>query len=210
MFDVPAVVGVPLTVQPVKERPAGRAPPVIEQVYGAVPPVTPIVWLYGVLMTPFGRLDRVSVRPPLAVMVRLSGPLVFPCGLELSVTLRVMLEVPATVGVPLTVQPFRAKPAGRTPDVIVHAYGCVPPVMPIGSLYGTPTVPLGRLVNVSVTVPLSVIVRLTGPVTLCCGFDVSDAWMTRFAVPAVVGVPLTVHPLIDNPAGSVPVRTTQA
>ena len=81
---------------------------------------------------PFGRLDSVSVRPPLGLMVRLSGPLVLPCGFELSVTLSVMLEVPATVGVPLTMQLFSERPAGRTPDVIVHVYGCVPPVMPIG------------------------------------------------------------------------------
>ena len=114
------------------------------------------------------------------------------------------------VGVPTTVHPFSARPAGRTPDVIVHAYGCVPPVIPIGWLYGTPTVPFGRLVNVSVTAPFAVIVRLTGPVTRCCGFDASDTWITMFAVPGVVGVPLTVQPVSVNPAGRVPVRTVQA
>ena len=83
-------------------------------------------------MTPLGRLGCVRVRPPLAVMVKLSGPLVVPGGLELSVTERMTLEVPAVVGVPLTVQPVSERPAGRTPDVIVHAYGCSPPVIPIG------------------------------------------------------------------------------
>lgn len=39
--DEPWVVGVPLTVQPVSVRPAGKAP-VIEHVYGEVPPVAPI------------------------------------------------------------------------------------------------------------------------------------------------------------------------
>ncbi len=34
-------VGVPLTVHPVKESPAGNVP-VMEQVYGVVPPVVPI------------------------------------------------------------------------------------------------------------------------------------------------------------------------
>ena len=45
MFDVPAVVGVPVTVQlfGVNANPAGRAPTVTEQVYGVVPPVTPTV-----------------------------------------------------------------------------------------------------------------------------------------------------------------------
>ena len=42
-FAVPAVVGVPLIVQPVSARPVGRVPPVIVQRYGAVPPVTPMV-----------------------------------------------------------------------------------------------------------------------------------------------------------------------
>ena len=134
----------------------------------------------------------------------LIGPLVFPCGVELSVTYTVMLEVPAAVGVPLTMQPFSDRPAGRTPDVIVQAYGVVPPVMPIGSLYGMPTVPLGRLVNVSLTAPAAVIVRLSGPVTLCFGFDESVAVTVRFEVPAVVGVPLTTHPVNDSPAGRTP------
>jgi len=46
-FAIPAAVGVPLTVQvlDVKVKPAGSVPPVIEQLYGVVPPVTPIVSL---------------------------------------------------------------------------------------------------------------------------------------------------------------------
>jgi hypothetical protein len=43
-FDVPATVGVPLTTQPAPSvRPAGSAPDVIEQLYGDVPPATPMV-----------------------------------------------------------------------------------------------------------------------------------------------------------------------
>jgi hypothetical protein len=43
VFD-PAVVGVPLITQLAdKVRPAGKVPPVRVQVYGAFPPVTPIV-----------------------------------------------------------------------------------------------------------------------------------------------------------------------
>jgi hypothetical protein len=86
-FVVPAAVGVPLTVHPVSVRPAGNVPAVIVQAYGVVPPVTSIVPLYGVPTTPFGSVGDASVRPPpLVVMVTLSGPLVFPCGFELSVT----------------------------------------------------------------------------------------------------------------------------
>jgi hypothetical protein len=84
-FVVPATVGVPLTVHPVNVKPAGNVPAVIVQLYGDVPPVMSIVPLYGVPTTPFGRVGDASVRPPLAVIVKLSGPLVFPCGFELSV-----------------------------------------------------------------------------------------------------------------------------
>ena len=66
--------------------------------------------------------------------------------------------------------------------------------------------PLGRVVNVNLTAPLAVIVRLIGPVTLCFGFDASVAITVMFEVPAVVGVPVTVQPFAPsvNPAGNVP------
>ena len=38
-LDVPAVVGVPLMVLPFSDKPAGREPEVMDQIYGAVPPV---------------------------------------------------------------------------------------------------------------------------------------------------------------------------
>jgi len=89
-----------------------------------VPPVTPITWLYGVPTRPLGRLVSVSVNgpPPPVVIVRASGPLVLPCGLELSVTLTVMFDVPAVVGVPATVHPtgVSVNPAGNDPVVIEH------------------------------------------------------------------------------------------
>ena len=40
--EIPAVVGVPLMLQPSRERPTGRVPAVIEQAYGGTPPVTPM------------------------------------------------------------------------------------------------------------------------------------------------------------------------
>jgi hypothetical protein len=49
----PAVVGVPLIVQPAIERPAGNAP-VIEHAYGGVPAAAVMVALYAVPTVPFG------------------------------------------------------------------------------------------------------------------------------------------------------------
>jgi hypothetical protein len=43
--ELPAVVGVPLTEQPVKLRPAGSVPAAMEQAYGVVPPAASIVAL---------------------------------------------------------------------------------------------------------------------------------------------------------------------
>jgi hypothetical protein len=46
MVEVPAVVGVPLTTQAAdKVSPGGKLPAVCWQVYGAVPPTTPMVAL---------------------------------------------------------------------------------------------------------------------------------------------------------------------
>ena len=45
MFEVPGVVGVPLTVQPFSESPAGKVPELMEQLYGVVPPLAPIAAL---------------------------------------------------------------------------------------------------------------------------------------------------------------------
>ena len=63
--------------------------------------------------------------------------------------------------------------------------------------------PLGRLAKVSDRPPAGTIVRLSGPVTVCCGVDASVAVTVRFAVPGVVGVPLIVQLLCVNPAGRV-------
>jgi hypothetical protein len=122
-FTVPATVGVPLTRQPddVSVRPAGSVPFVIMQEYGDVPPVTPIVWLYGTFTVPFGSVDTVSINDAGSI-VRLTGPTVISCGLLESVAFTVKFTVPATVGVPLTRHPaaVSVSPAGSVPVVIVH------------------------------------------------------------------------------------------
>ena len=52
-------------------------------------------------------------------------------------------------------------------------------------------------------------VRLTGPVVVSTGLLESVGLTVRFAVPATVGVPLTTHPEIPRPAGSVPAVIAQ-
>ena len=212
---MPAVVGVPLTVQPagVSVSPRGSVPPVRVQVYGPVPPSTRIVAKYGVPTVPFSSVLNLRCRP--ALMVRDTGPLVLSAGFELSVTLTVRLVVPATVGVPLTVQLFGAsvRPAGRVvPPVMVQVYGPVPPVTPKGWLYGVPVEPFGRVgANVNPPPPPFVMVMLRGPLVVSCGFEESVTFTLKLEMPAVVGVPLTVQPagVSVNPAGSDPVVMVQ-
>src|SRR4051794_40264320 len=50
---LPATVGVPLTAHAVRLSPAGRAP-VMEQLYGVVPPVAVMLALYATPTVPFG------------------------------------------------------------------------------------------------------------------------------------------------------------
>ena len=114
----PAIVGVPLTVQPINDKPAGSVP-VIEHVYGVVPPLAAMVALYATPTWPLGK-----------VFVRLNGTgaitivsLALTCcaGVLESVTFIATVELPAVVGVPLTVQPLRLSPAGSVPAEIEHA-----------------------------------------------------------------------------------------
>ena len=85
----------------------------------------------------------------------------------------------------------------------------MPPFTPIVALYGVPTIPFGSVLSVSVS-PAGAIVIDSGPLTVCIGLLESVAFTVSAEVPAVVGVPLTVHPLIVSPAGSVPAVTAQA
>ena len=62
--------------------------------------------------------------------------------------------------------------------------------------------PFGRLASVSVRFPGLVMVILSGPFVLSCGFDESVTLSLTLEVPAVVGVPLMVQLLCANPAGS--------
>src|SRR5882757_9000503 len=145
------------------------------------------------------------------MMVRLTGPVTLCCGFDASVAWMVMFDVPATVGVPVTVQLFgvNANPAGSVPTVTVQVYGVVPPVTPTVPVYGVPTTPLGRLASVSVRFPGVVIVIWSGPVTVCCGVDASVTCSVMFVIPAKVGVPLMVQLFCVNPAGRGPTVVVQ-
>jgi hypothetical protein len=207
--DVPAMVGVPVTTQPApRVSPAGSVPAVITQLYGAVPPETPIVPLYGVPTVAAG--GEVMVSVPAAATVMLSGPVTVSAGLLESLAFTCSVEVPAVVGVPLTTQLAESvSPAGRVPPVCTQLYGAVPPETPMVALYGTPTVAPGSVDNVSVS-PLGRTVRLTGPVIVLIGLLESVAVTVRFDVPAVVGVPVMAQPAPSvNPAGNVPLTMRQ-
>jgi hypothetical protein len=139
--EVPAAVGVPLTVQPVSVKPAGSVP-VIEHEYAGVPSIAVIVELYATPTVPPGSVLVIVNAAGAMVIVSFWFTLWF--GLPESVTFTFTVEDPCVVGVPLTVQPLRLKPAGNVP-VITHEYGITPPVAPICALYGTPTVPSGNV-----------------------------------------------------------------
>jgi hypothetical protein len=115
---LPAVVGVPLTTHPVRLRPSGNVP-VIEQLYGEVPPFAVIVELYATPTVPFGSVF-VMFRALGAITI-VSFALMLCVGLLESVTFTVTVELPAAVGIPLTAQPVRLIPAGSVPAVIEHA-----------------------------------------------------------------------------------------
>ena len=117
-FEVPAAVGVPPTVQPLNVRPAGSVPELIEQLYGVVPPLAPIVAEYVTPTVPPGSV-LVSVNAA-GLMTMVSGPVVDCAGDSESVTLTVTVELPAVVGVPLTVQLLMLSPAGNVPAVMAQ------------------------------------------------------------------------------------------
>ncbi len=120
---VPAVVGVPATMQPalVSVRPAGNVPAVMVQAYGAVPPVTPMVAVYGTFTVPFGKEVTVILSGiGAAAMMTVSVPVVVCTGLLVSVAFTWKLKVFAVVGVPLRTHPVSVRPPGSVPPVMVQ------------------------------------------------------------------------------------------
>ena len=69
--------------------------------------------------------------------------------------------------------------------------------------YATLTVPFGNALVVSDRAA-GLMVMVSGPEVVCCGLLESVTFTVTVEDPAVVGVPLTVQPLSESPAGSVP------
>jgi hypothetical protein len=162
-----AAVGVPLItpLEPLRERPAGRVPLVMDQVNGDVPPLAASVALYATLTCPFGReLVVIVIVAGAIVSVRFA---VFVCiGFPASCTWKVSaVPVAAAVGVPVIapVDAFKLKPVGSVPLVIDQEKGFVPPLAANVVVYATPTWPLGS--------ELVVIARAAGTIVIdkVCG-----------------------------------------
>ena len=85
-LDVPGVVGVPLIPPSFDNvRPPGKAPAVIDQLYGAVPPVAVKGWVYAAPTVPFVS-DVVLMESVTGLMVSVNACDAFWLGLPLSVT----------------------------------------------------------------------------------------------------------------------------
>jgi hypothetical protein len=81
--------------------------------------------------------------------------------------------------------------------------------MPTVAVYGVPTWPLGNE-EVEIASGAGLMAIATEPVAVSVGLLESVAFTVMFAVPDVVGVPETVHPLSRvRPAGKVPAAMLQ-
>lgn len=124
----------------------------------------------------------------------------------LSVTRRVKLDEPATMGVPLMIPPERLNPAGSEPLARDHVYGGVPPVALTGCAYPAPVVPNGSeevvMVNAGelMTMVSAAVAEAVAP---------SVSLTVKLEGPGAVGVPEIVLPESIKPAGSDPVATDQ-
>ena len=100
---VPGDVGVPeiTPVEPLRDRPPGRAPLVTAQLIGELPPVLASVWLYEVPTKPLGSDVVVTESADATVMESGDVPVFDPE----SVTLYVWVQVPLVVSVPLSTPP---------------------------------------------------------------------------------------------------------
>jgi hypothetical protein len=198
----PAAVGVPeiAPVLALRLSPAGSGPGDNDHVNGCVPPVTAAVWEYTALTVPFASTLVVIDGAAPIVMVR-ALVAVAP---TLSVTFSVILEVPATVGVPVIAPVFalRLSPAGSGPGDNDQVYGSVPPVAAAVCEYTTLTSPFKSATVVmdgAAAIVIDNALVVVAP-TLSVTFSVNPT------VPAVVGVPV-IAPVLAlrlSPAGSGP------
>ena len=196
---VPAAVGVPDIVLPVRLRPAGSDPLATDHVYGAVPPVALSSCEYAVPTVPAGN-DAVIIFKGGALIVNETLAVADPD--TLSVTCTVKLDEPEVLGVPDIVLPARLRPAGSDPLATDHVYGEDPPVASSCCEYDVPIVPAGNDVVVTAggeaTASDSPLVAVPPPLSANCA--------VKLAVPALDGVPLItpVGPARRRPWGRLP------
>lgn len=121
ILKLPLAVGVPET-RPVDPRvsPAGRAPEVIDHVYGEVPPAACSAFEYDAAIVPEGKLDVETVSGAgagAAMVIERFGCRVCGAGLPASLIVTVKVLVPVAVGVPeiRPVAEASLRPAGRLP-----------------------------------------------------------------------------------------------
>jgi hypothetical protein len=202
-------VGVPVMapVLVLKLAQGGSAPPLMLNVNGPSPPLTAIVWLYGVPMLPLGNVVVVIEGAGGKLIVMLSACVADCVGLLESTTFTVKLTSPlGPVGLPV-IRPalFMLNPAGSAP-ALIESVSVPNPVAPTDWLYAVPSTPAGSEVVLITGAGGKLIVMLRAFVTDCVGLLESTTFTVKFAVPfGPVGVPLMVPDVFMlNPAGSVP------
>ncbi len=136
MAKNPLAVGVPLItpVAEVSDKPAGRLPAVMLQVYGAMPPLAVNVALYACPAVPEGKLVVVITSGAGGFEGAAEVTAIVSCAVAVfadeSATWTVKPKLPVALGVPLMapVEALRANPVGKAPALSAHVYGPTPPV----------------------------------------------------------------------------------
>src|SRR5215472_16778638 len=161
----PEAVGVP-EIAPAEDsvRPAGKAPELVLQLYGAAPPLAANAVEYAVPTCPDGTTVVVTCTGlPAAAIVMLSAFVtLWAVGVVESVSLAVKLNDPATVGVPEIVPvEDKLRPPGNAPALMFQLYGVVPPLPANAVEYAVPTCPEGtETVVICTGLPAAAIVRV--------------------------------------------------
>jgi hypothetical protein len=148
VLTVPAAVGTPEIIPAVLSvKPAGRAlPDATVQAKGGVPPVAfRVTGAYAVPTVPAASGEALVMLNAVPVGLTVIEKAFVTVPDAASVTLMLVLTVPAAVGTPEIIPAvLSVKPAGRAlPAATVQAYGAVPPLTANDWLYAVPTVPEG-------------------------------------------------------------------
>jgi hypothetical protein len=157
---------------------------------------------------PDGSVEAVVIAKAAALMVNCNEA--DAMALALSVTCTVKLNVPLAVGPPESVPVVvpRERPLGSFPTLMLHEYGCVPPVAPnVTDGYGVPTVPTESdgwlIVSTAAAVTL---IDNDWVLAVRCGVLLSQTLTVKLNSPLAVGVPEIVPVVspIERPLGSCP------